>query len=249
MRLHSRIEMRAASRRSSLLPLARRSHLTLRNRCRYSLVSTGTASGMPKKHTFIDLCAGCGGLSLGLRNAGWQGLFAVEKNGDAFATLSHNLIEKKHPSFAWPSWLERSPHSLEDLTAKHAEQLRAMRGQVDLLAGGPPCQGFSTFGLRKAHDPRNQVFRQYLKVVELLQPKMVLMENVRGILCPFKGDDAPRDSQGMRPWDQVGICNRSLLPTLPVDGDRCIHRVARLWRQRRRSPRRQSAVRRGSGAR
>lgn len=145
---------------------------------------------------FVDLCAGCGGLSLGLLNAGWTGLFAVEKNEDAFATLAHNLLGKRRPHFTWPSWLERSPHSLEDLTVKHADQLRGLRGQVDLLAGGPPCQGFSTFGRRKAHDPRNQVFRHYLKIVELLQPDMVLMENVRGILSPFKGDGAPKDKNG-----------------------------------------------------
>lgn len=146
--------------------------------------------------TFVDLCAGCGGLSLGLVNAGWRGLFAVEKDGDAFGTLAHNLLEGQHNHFQWPPWLPRTPHSLEEMTTKYAEQLKAQRGKVDLLAGGPPCQGFSTIGRRKAHDPRNQLFRQYLKVVELLQPKVVLMENVRGIMRPFKGDDAPRDSHG-----------------------------------------------------
>src|SRR5688572_13224188 len=131
--------------------------------------------------TFVDLCAGCGGLSLGLFNAGWRGLFAIEKNKDAFATLSHNFLESKQPRFAWPTWLPQSELSLEDLTSRHSDHLKAMRGQVDLLAGGPPCQGFSTFGRRKAHDPRNQVFREYLKVVELIEPQMVMMENVRGI--------------------------------------------------------------------
>ncbi len=146
--------------------------------------------------TFVDLCAGCGGLSLGLMNAGWKGLFAVEKNGDAFKTLKFNLLGTRPTKFSWPSWLPQTELALEDLTEKYAAKLTALRGQVDLLAGGPPCQGFSTFGRRRAHDPRNQVFRQYLKVVELLQPKMVLMENVRGILCPFKGEDAPKDKDG-----------------------------------------------------
>lgn len=147
------------------------------------------------KPTFVDLCAGCGGLSLGLTKAGWQGLFAVEKDKDAFATLSHNLLSKSK-RFDWPEWLPRSPHSLEELTSKYSDSLRQLRGKVDLLAGGPPCQGFSTFGRRKAHDPRNQIFREYLKVVDLLEPEMVMMENVRGITCPFKGDDAPRDENG-----------------------------------------------------
>ena len=53
--------------------------------------------------TYIDLFAGCGGLSLGLHNAGWKGLFAIEKSPDAFATLKFNLIDnKKH--FDWPTW-------------------------------------------------------------------------------------------------------------------------------------------------
>ncbi len=129
--------------------------------------------------TFVDLCAGCGGLSLGLMNAGWKGLFAVEKNGDAFKTLKFNLLGTRQTKFSWPSWLPQTELALEDLTEKYAANLTALRGQVDLLAGGPPCQGFSTFGRRRAHDPRNQVFRQYLKVVEFLQPKMVLME-IRG---------------------------------------------------------------------
>ena len=149
-----------------------------------------------KSPTFVDLCAGCGGLSLGLMNAGWNGMFAVEKNEDAFKTLKFNLLGNHTPTFSWPDWLPQAELSLEELTEKYAANLKALRGQVDLLAGGPPCQGFSTFGRRRAHDPRNQVFRQYLKVVELLQPKMVLMENVRGILCPFKGEDAPKDRDG-----------------------------------------------------
>ena len=146
--------------------------------------------------TFVDLCAGCGGLSLGLMSAGWNGLFAVEKNSDAFKTLRFNLLGSRQTKFLWPGWLPQSELALEDLTENHEANLTALRGQVDLLAGGPPCQGFSTFGRRRAHDPRNQVFRQYLRVVELLQPKMVLMENVRGIQCPFSGEDAPKDDNG-----------------------------------------------------
>jgi len=57
-----------------------------------------------KQFTYIDLFAGCGGLSSGLTKAGWTGLFAVEKNPDAFLTLKHNLIENKN-HFEWPTWL------------------------------------------------------------------------------------------------------------------------------------------------
>ena len=55
---------------------------------------------------YIDLFAGCGGLSLGLYNAGWHGLFAIEKNADAFSTLATNLIEKKN-HYSWPNWLKK----------------------------------------------------------------------------------------------------------------------------------------------
>ena len=56
---------------------------------------------------YIDLFAGCGGLSLGLYNAGWHGLFAIEKSTDAFLTLSANLIEEKQ-HYSWPVWLPKS---------------------------------------------------------------------------------------------------------------------------------------------
>lgn len=94
--------------------------------------------------TFIDVYAGCGGLSLGLFSAGWQGLFAVEKDEDAFRTLSHNLLaEGGKYSYSWPEWLPRQAHNISTLTRKYRKELEALRGKVDLLAGGPPCQGFS----------------------------------------------------------------------------------------------------------
>ena len=56
---------------------------------------------------YIDLFAGCGGLSLGLKNAGWNGLFAIEKNKDAFETLKYNLlVNSSH--FNWPEWLPKT---------------------------------------------------------------------------------------------------------------------------------------------
>ena len=56
-----------------------------------------------KNLTYIDLFSGCGGLALGLHNAGWRGLFAIEKSSDAFETLKYNLIDKDN-NFSWPSW-------------------------------------------------------------------------------------------------------------------------------------------------
>ena len=104
---------------------------------------------------YIDIFAGCGGLSTGLTNAGWTGLFAVEKNADAFSTLKHNLIDKNN-HFFWPSWLSVKEWNINTLIRKHADDLRALQGKVTLVAGGPPCQGFSLAGKRDKNDKRNE---------------------------------------------------------------------------------------------
>lgn len=85
--------------------------------------------------------------------------------------------------------------SIEKLLSQHTGNLQKLRGKVDLLAGGPPCQGFSTFGRRRAHDPRNQVFRQYLKLVDIVRPTIVLMENVRGITYRFNTGEKGTQSE------------------------------------------------------
>lgn len=136
--------------------------------------------------TFVDVFAGCGGLTLGLMRAGWRGLFAVEKDAFAFATLEANFLQpNSRYQFDWPKWLPKEACDVRTLLETHAAKLKAMSGSVDLLAGGPPCQGFSSAGRRKPHDPRNQLFRDYVSLVELLQPQMILLENVEGITYPF----------------------------------------------------------------
>lgn len=136
--------------------------------------------------TYIDLFAGCGGLSLGLQQAGWEGLFAVERNPMAFETLSHNLIASSPSHFPnWPNWLPKEACSIQSLTDKYAVHLRTLRGKVMLIAGGPPCQGFSSAGRRQKNDHRNKLYRSYLEVVGLVRPAMVLLENVKGIKMHF----------------------------------------------------------------
>ena len=134
--------------------------------------------------TVIDLFAGCGGLSLGLYQAGWEGLFAIEKNAFAFETLKYNLIDnKKH--FNWPDWLPQTEHDINEVLKKYPKQLKSLRGKVDLVAGGPPCQGFSMAGKRVEEDVRNQLVFSYIKFIELVQPKMILFENVKGFTYAF----------------------------------------------------------------
>jgi DNA (cytosine-5)-methyltransferase 1 len=136
---------------------------------------------------FIDAFAGCGGLSLGLMRAGWRGLFAVERDRFAFETLKANFLTPgARQSYAWPKWLEQKPWCVEELLKRHRPELSRLQGRVVLLAGGPPCQGFSSAGRRQAIDPRNELVERYLELVDVLQPKIVLMENVLGITYDFK---------------------------------------------------------------
>jgi len=144
-------------------------------------------------HTFIDLFSGCGGLSLGLMNAGWYGLLAIEQSPDAFKTLRHNLVEEgehniEKPCFIWPDWCEKKPHEVAEFVRTQSHRLMNMRGDIQLVAGGPPCQGFSFAGKRTGKDPRNELFKHHLEVVDILKPELVLMENVQGIVTAFGAD-------------------------------------------------------------
>ncbi|TPM40026.1 DNA cytosine methyltransferase [Mesorhizobium sp. B2-3-4] len=130
--------------------------------------------------TCIDLFAGCGGLSLGLGSSGFSTLFGVEAHPDAFSTYRHNLLDRQGDAHSWPAWLEKRAWYAQDLLALHQKELLALRGTVDLIAGGPPCQGFSMNGLRRPDDPRSRMVDVYLQYVETVRPRLVLLENVVG---------------------------------------------------------------------
>lgn len=140
---------------------------------------------MTKEHTYIDLFAGCGGLSLGLCNAGWKGLFAIEKSPDAFKTLKHNLIDKKK-HFNWCDWLPQTNLEINNVIKKYKSQLIELRGKVDMVVGGPPCQGFSMAGRRNESDDRNKLVKSYISFIKLVQPKIIFFENVKGFTQEFK---------------------------------------------------------------
>lgn len=153
--------------------------------------------------SFVDLFAGCGGLSLGLMQAGATGIFAVEKMADAFLTHEHNL-GGRFPSLqmAWPSSIPRTAHDIKDLLDDHAPAIRRVGRDVDVLVGGPPCQGFSVYGRRRPNDGRNRLYQKYLEFVELVQPEAVVLENVAGIDMPFvRGRDGTGTScRGTAAW-------------------------------------------------
>lgn len=148
---------------------------------------------MVKKHTYIDLFAGCGGISLGLYNAGWHGLFAIEKDPMAFGTLEHNLITKKD-HFDWPKWLPQSAHDIREVMRSYKTELEALQGSVDLVVGGPPCQGFSMAGKRNEGDKRNKLINAYVEFIGLVRPKMLFFENVKGFTVGFKKKNSRGDA-------------------------------------------------------
>ena len=132
---------------------------------------------MTKIYKFIDVFSGCGGLSYGLEMAGLECLAAVDFNASAIETF--NLNHKN------PVGLKR------DLTQFEPEELAEIIGsnKIDLVVGGPPCQGFSTartqgganFGKEFIDDPRRDLYKHFLKHVEFFKPKIFVMENVLGI--------------------------------------------------------------------
>jgi DNA (cytosine-5)-methyltransferase 1 len=127
----------------------------------------------------MDLFAGCGGLTIGLGRAGFDVGWANEIDGHAAQTYRHS-----HPGC---TVLE------EDVTVLQRRLLDGdpnlpRPGDVDLVAGGPPCQGFSGYNRhRSAEDPRNSLVESFLDVVAYLRPRYVLMENVPGMLSLAKG--------------------------------------------------------------
>lgn len=143
---------------------------------------------MNNNKSYIDLFSGCGGLSLGLHNAGWKGIFAIEKSEDAFKTLEYNLIKKRN-HFNWPDWLTQNNHDINELLIKNKDELLSLRGKVDLVAGGPPCQGFSMAGRRKEDDTRNSLINSYIKFIGYVKPKLIFFENVKGFTLGFKSNE------------------------------------------------------------
>ena len=143
-----------------------------------------------KANTYIDFFAGCGGLSLGLGQAGWNGVFAIEKDPMAFASFHKNLVENgaSHRHFKnWPSWLTQEPHAIEDVLENEAmiEHLKALSGNITLVAGGPPCQGFSVAGARNGNDPRNLLVFKQIEAIKILKPIFAIVENVTGFERKF----------------------------------------------------------------
>jgi DNA (cytosine-5)-methyltransferase 1 len=123
----------------------------------------------------IDLFCGAGGLSAGLSEAGFKPILGIDFDPHCLATYQAN-----HPQAA--TWCR-------DIAEVTGDDLHVALGgrELDLLAGGPSCQGFSTVGKRIEDDPRNALFKHFARLVREARPKFFLMENVRGLLTYRKG--------------------------------------------------------------
>jgi DNA (cytosine-5)-methyltransferase 1 len=126
----------------------------------------------------IDLFAGAGGLSEGLRMAGFECLWANEFDKHAAKTFAENFQTTIVDS---TDIRELSPNIVR-------KQLGLEVGEIDLIAGGPPCQGFSTYGKRDSFDPRNQLYKNFFSFIGEFRPKCFVMENVTGLLSMSGGE-------------------------------------------------------------
>ncbi|MBF9058759.1 DNA (cytosine-5-)-methyltransferase [Rhodobacterales bacterium HKCCSP123] len=144
---------------------------------------------MSRKCTAIDLFCGAGGLSEGFRQAGVHVLAGQDIDGTFGQTFSATHSEA---TFVGGPIQEISAESL--LGAAGCEP-----GQVDILIGGPPCQGYSVYNhQRGADDPRAGLFKEYLRIVEAIRPRWLVMENVTGITSIAGGGIVREIQAGMR---------------------------------------------------
>ncbi|RIL41644.1 DNA cytosine methyltransferase [Staphylococcus gallinarum] len=123
----------------------------------------------------LDLFCGAGGLSLGFQNAGFNIYGGIE--WDTMASLTHTQN------------FDTGYHFAGDITEVSNETIKKELMQIDVIIGGPPCQGFSSANryLKEENDPRNKLFYEYLRFVNVINPKVFVIENVPGILTRDSG--------------------------------------------------------------
>lgn len=132
-------------------------------------------TGKNRKYTFIDLFAGCGGLSLGFEMAGFKSILAIDNWQDALTTYAYNRKGAKTlcgDLATLNSYNIKEEYSISD---------------VDIIVGGPPCQGFSVAGKRIIEDERNKLYKAFVEFVDCFHPKAFVMENVPNILSIGNG--------------------------------------------------------------
>jgi len=131
-----------------------------------------------KNLTAVDLFTGAGGMSEGFKSQGFATLYANEFNKDALKTFQRNN----------PSCRMASPDDIRGVDPTDVrKELSLAKGSLDVLLGGPPCQGFSTYGKRDPSDLRSQLYIDFFRFIAEFRPKTFVMENVVGMLSMAKG--------------------------------------------------------------
>jgi DNA (cytosine-5)-methyltransferase 1 len=146
-------------------------------------------------YSAVSLFSGCGGFCEGARLAGFDVLAAVENDRYAAETYRHNFPE-----------VELFAETVEAFGAEGDPRWESEKGRfqaldddgLDLLFGGPPCQGYSQIGPRDLDDPRNKLYREFVRVLRDLQPRAFLMENVPNMLMLAKGTFAEQALAALR---------------------------------------------------
>lgn len=154
---------------------------------------------------YVDLFSGCGGLSLGIEESGFELVAAVEKSDMAARTFFHNYVDAADDQSVWQRYLSKPifdqaakkviVDELGEVLKDQPTMTRLQEENLDLVVGGPPCQGFSLAGRRDPSDVRNLLPWQYLEFVELTNPKAVVIENVVGMNQRFDAETESAFSQ------------------------------------------------------
>lgn len=143
----------------------------------YVIIKKGDGMAKEKKFNCIELFAGAGGLGTGFEESGFNIVVANDIWAPAGLTYKAN-----HP---------KVKYIVEDIAKINGDKLlkdtKYNKEDIDVIIGGPPCQGFSTLGKRFIDDPRNKLFKEYVRIVSDIKPKFFVMENVSGILSMEKG--------------------------------------------------------------
>ena len=128
-----------------------------------------------EKFTVLDLFCGCGGLSLGFEAAGYEILLGIDNDKAALKTFVHNHTNSKkiNGDITKISY----DHDIKKIVGK----------RIDVIVGGPPCQGMSLSGPRRFNDPRNRLYLSFIRLVDEIKPKAFVIENVPGLATLFKG--------------------------------------------------------------
>lgn len=131
---------------------------------------------MTDKLTVIDLFSGCGGFSYGFQQAGYHVIIGVDNN-----KMALNTFEKNHENSKTLLLDLHEDSSIDKIVHAKGNQL------VDVIIAGPPCQGFSLTGSRKEKDERNTLFNAVFRLAKKVNPKVIIIENVQGLLTLYKG--------------------------------------------------------------